>query len=72
MTTTLQHPPAQQQLPARVATGVLDIDANGKGHLRSAHLTPLPTDLQVPPRSSAGTACARETSSTAYAAPSAP
>ncbi|MFJ1969940.1 transcription termination factor Rho [Streptomyces sp. NPDC087903] len=49
MTTTLQHPPAQQQLPARVATGVLDIDANGKGHLRSTHLTPLPTDLQVPP-----------------------
>src|SRR3954468_13561905 len=49
MTTTLEHPPVQQ-LPARVATGVLDIDANGKGQLRSPALLPAPSDLQVPPQ----------------------
>ncbi|MFI9169906.1 transcription termination factor Rho [Streptomyces lincolnensis] len=48
MTTTLEHSSAQQQLPARVATGVLDIDAHGKGHLRGLDLLPSPTDLQVP------------------------
>ncbi|MGW0336748.1 transcription termination factor Rho [Streptomyces sp. NPDC003011] len=50
MTTTLDHPPVQQQLPARAATGVLDIDAHGKGYLRSPALLPSPTDLQVPPQ----------------------
>ncbi|MER5217353.1 transcription termination factor Rho [Streptomyces sp. NPDC002838] len=49
MTTTLERPPVQQQLPARVATGVLDIDTNGKGHLRPLDLLPSPADLQVPP-----------------------
>jgi transcription termination factor Rho len=49
MTTTLEHPPVQQQLPARALTGVLDIDANGKGHLRAEDLLPAPSDLQVSP-----------------------
>ncbi len=49
-TTTLEHPRTEQQPPARIATGVLDIDSNGKGHLRAADsLQPTPTDLQVPP-----------------------
>ncbi|OPG03238.1 transcription termination factor Rho [Streptomyces sp. GKU 895] len=49
MTTTLEHPPIQQEPPVRAVTGVLDIDAGGKGHLRSADLLPQPTDLQVSP-----------------------
>ncbi|WP_330341619.1 transcription termination factor Rho [Streptomyces sp. NBC_00557] len=50
MTTTLEHPPAVRQAPAaRLVTGVLDIDAQGKGHLRAAHLLPSPADPQVPP-----------------------
>jgi transcription termination factor Rho len=49
MTTTLEHPPVQQRPHAQVATGVLDIDGNGKGHLRSANCLPSPTDLQVSP-----------------------
>ncbi|MFF5499219.1 transcription termination factor Rho [Streptomyces aquilus] len=49
MTTALEHPPIQQQPPVRAVTGVLDIDAGGKGHLRSADLLPQPTDLQVSP-----------------------
>lgn len=49
MTTTLEHPPVQQQLPARAVTGVLDIDANGKGHLRTEGLLPVPSDLPVSP-----------------------
>ncbi|WP_405640886.1 transcription termination factor Rho [Streptomyces sp. NBC_00019] len=48
MTTTLEHPPVQQ-LPVRAATGVLDIDAHGKGHLRAESMLPLPSDLQVSP-----------------------
>ncbi|WP_369166804.1 transcription termination factor Rho [Streptomyces sp. R28] len=49
MTTTLEHPPVQQQPPVRAVTGVLDIDANGKGHLRAENLLPSPFDLQVSP-----------------------
>ncbi|MFJ3718462.1 transcription termination factor Rho [Streptomyces sp. NPDC090057] len=50
MTTTLEHPPVAQRPPAaRPVTGVLDIDARGKGHLRAAHLLPSPTDPQVSP-----------------------
>ncbi|SNX56372.1 transcription termination factor Rho [Streptomyces sp. TLI_55] len=49
MTTTLEHPPIQQEPPVRAVSGVLDIDAGGKGHLRSADLLPQPTDLQVSP-----------------------
>ncbi|MEU9137521.1 transcription termination factor Rho [Streptomyces sp. NPDC048404] len=49
MTTTLEHPPVQQRPQARTATGVLDIDGNGKGHLRSPSLLPAPDDLQVSP-----------------------
>ncbi|MFF3417881.1 transcription termination factor Rho [Streptomyces sp. NPDC002698] len=48
-TTTLEHPPVQQLPQARTATGVLDIDGNGKGHLRSPNLLPSPDDLQVSP-----------------------
>jgi transcription termination factor Rho len=48
MTTTLERPAVQQQPPARVAAGVLDIDASGKGQLRSADCLPTPADLQVP------------------------
>ncbi|MFE5890053.1 transcription termination factor Rho [Streptomyces sp. NPDC056468] len=47
MTTTLEHPPVQQQ--ATAVTGVLDVDASGKGHLRAANLLPSPADLQVSP-----------------------
>ena len=47
MTTTLE-PPLVQRTPARVVSGVLDIDASGKGHLRGADLLPTPDDLQVP------------------------
>ncbi|MFJ1606103.1 transcription termination factor Rho [Streptomyces sp. NPDC088253] len=47
MTTTLEHPPVQKQLPAR-ATGVLDIAHNGQGYLRAAEsCLPTPTDVQV-------------------------
>lgn len=49
MTTTLERPPVQQQSPARLVTGVLDIDGNGKGHLRTEECLPSPVDLQVPP-----------------------
>ncbi|WEO99116.1 transcription termination factor Rho [Streptomyces sp. FXJ1.172] len=49
MTTTLEHPPVAPQAPAaRLVTGVLDIDAQGKGHLRAVHLLSTPADLQVP------------------------
>lgn len=50
MTTTLERPSVQQRPQAQVATGVLDIDGNGKGHLRSANCLPSSTDLQVSPR----------------------
>ncbi|MGY1503077.1 transcription termination factor Rho [Streptomyces sp. QTS52] len=50
MTTTLEHPPVEQLPPTRIATGVLDIDGNGKGYLRAAgSFLPTPTDLQVSP-----------------------
>ncbi|WP_369387416.1 transcription termination factor Rho [Streptomyces sp. CG1] len=50
MTTTLEQPPVVQQAPAaRLVTGVLDIDAHGKGQLRAAGLLPSPGDPQVPP-----------------------
>lgn len=42
--------PPVQQLPVRAATGVLDIDAHGKGLLRAESMLPLPSDLQVSPR----------------------
>ncbi|MGW0580462.1 transcription termination factor Rho [Streptomyces sp. NPDC002920] len=48
MTTTLEHQPVQERPPVRIATGVLDIDANGKGHLRGADCLPTPADIQVP------------------------
>ncbi|KPI20412.1 transcription termination factor Rho [Actinobacteria bacterium OK074] len=49
MTTTLEHPPVQQQSPAQLATGVLDIDHNGKGYLRAEHCLASPQDLPVSP-----------------------
>ncbi|MEU3901137.1 transcription termination factor Rho [Streptomyces sp. NPDC029519] len=48
MTTTLEHPPAHQS-PAETVSGVLDIDAGGKGHLRGPSLRPEPADLSVSP-----------------------
>ncbi|MFF9180305.1 transcription termination factor Rho [Streptomyces misionensis] len=49
MTTTLEHPPVDLHAPTvRLVSGVLDIDAQGKGHLRSAALLPSPADPQVP------------------------
>jgi len=47
LTTTLEHPPVQQQPQAQATTGVLDIDGNGKGHLRSESCLPTPDDVQV-------------------------
>ncbi|MFF5369426.1 transcription termination factor Rho [Streptomyces sp. NPDC013187] len=49
MTTTLDNPPVQQQSPARTVSGVLDIDAHGKGHLRGEDCTPTPADTAVSP-----------------------
>lgn len=50
MTTTLENPLATRQAPAApLVTGVLDIDAHGKGHLRAASLLPSPADPQVAP-----------------------
>jgi transcription termination factor Rho len=49
MTTTLEHLTVQQQPAAQAVTGVLDIDASGKGHLRAEHLLPSPNDPQVSP-----------------------
>jgi transcription termination factor Rho len=46
MTTTLEHPPVQRQLPAH-ASGVLDIAHNGQGYLRDAGCLPTPSDVQV-------------------------
>ncbi|MGV9253557.1 transcription termination factor Rho [Streptomyces sp. NPDC003697] len=48
MTIALDRPPVQQQPPAaQLVTGVLDIDAGGKGHLRAGHCLPSPSDPQV-------------------------
>ncbi|MCS0603831.1 transcription termination factor Rho [Streptomyces sp. LP11] len=52
MTTTLEHPAVGRKAPAtpaRLVTGVLDVDAHGKGHLRAAGLLPSPGDPAVPP-----------------------
>jgi transcription termination factor Rho len=52
MTTTLEHPPvrsAKQQPQTQAVTGVLDIDASGKGHLRAESLLPSPSDPTVSP-----------------------
>ncbi|MFH9427176.1 transcription termination factor Rho [Streptomyces sp. NPDC017615] len=51
MTTTLEPPVQVRDTPAtRTVTGVLDIDAHGKGHLRAAaSLLPSPADPQVSP-----------------------
>ncbi|GAA2248612.1 transcription termination factor Rho [Streptomyces atrovirens] len=46
-TTTLDHPPVRQR--PRLVTGVLDIDAAGKGHLRAENCLPSPFDPSVSP-----------------------
>ncbi|MFL9657266.1 transcription termination factor Rho [Streptomyces sp. PB17] len=48
MTTTLEHPPVQQS-PTQVASGVLDIEAGGKGRLRGKNLQPEPSDPALSP-----------------------
>ncbi|MFG3661041.1 transcription termination factor Rho [Streptomyces sp. NPDC047706] len=49
MTTTLEAPPLQLEAPAaEVVTGILDIDAGGKGHLRGLDCVPTPSDPQLP------------------------
>ncbi|MGW4822457.1 transcription termination factor Rho [Streptomyces sp. NPDC004227] len=51
MAITLERPAAPRQPSAapRSATGVLDIDATGKGHLRGEGFLPTPTDPRVSP-----------------------
>ncbi|MEU6005439.1 transcription termination factor Rho [Streptomyces sp. NPDC047453] len=51
MTITLERPAAPRQPAAapRSATGVLDIDATGKGHLRGEDFLPTPADPRVSP-----------------------
>ncbi|UXY23613.1 transcription termination factor Rho [Streptomyces cynarae] len=49
MTTTLEHPPIQQERTPQTVTGVLDIDAGGKGHLRAEGCLASPADLPVLP-----------------------
>ncbi|NEC32336.1 transcription termination factor Rho [Streptomyces rubrogriseus] len=48
MTTTLEHPPVQHS-PADIASGVLDIEAGGKGRLRGTNLQPEPADPALSP-----------------------
>ncbi|KRD09264.1 transcription termination factor Rho [Streptomyces sp. B21-101] len=45
---TLEQPPVHQQPPVRIAVGVLDVDAGGKGRLRPLDCLPTPDDVQVP------------------------
>lgn len=49
MTTTLEHPPARQESAPQLVSGVLDVDAAGKGHLRAPDCLPTPSDLPVSP-----------------------
>ena len=46
-TTTLEHPPVRQQ--PQLVSGVLDVDAAGKGWLRAEHCLPSPADPAVSP-----------------------
>ncbi|MGI5396427.1 transcription termination factor Rho [Streptomyces sp. CA-251251] len=48
MTTTLEKPPAQH-VPAEIASGVLDIDTSGRGHLRGRSLQAEPADPTLSP-----------------------
>ncbi|MEU0744442.1 transcription termination factor Rho [Streptomyces sp. NPDC006134] len=48
MTTTLEHPSLRPS-PAGTVTGVLDVDAGGKGHLRGASCLPEPSDPSLSP-----------------------
>ncbi|WP_330456043.1 transcription termination factor Rho [Streptomyces sp. NBC_00820] len=50
MTTTIEPSTEVRQAPvARTVTGLLDVDAHGKGHLRAANCLPSPADPQVSP-----------------------
>jgi transcription termination factor Rho len=49
MTTTLEPPTRHHQAPVRAVSGLLDVDAHGKGRLRGPGLLPQPSDLLVPP-----------------------
>ncbi|MGW3031966.1 transcription termination factor Rho [Streptomyces sp. NPDC001178] len=49
MTTTLEQPSVKQEPTTQTTTGVLDIDAGGKGHLRAASLLASPSDVSVSP-----------------------
>ncbi|WP_055489372.1 transcription termination factor Rho [Streptomyces sp. TP-A0356] len=49
MTTTLERPAVRQDAPPQTVTGVLDVDQNGKGHLRAGSCLASPADLQVSP-----------------------
>ncbi|MFI9604004.1 transcription termination factor Rho [Streptomyces sp. NPDC052043] len=51
MTITLERPaaPRQPSAAARSVTGVLDIDASGKGHLRGEDCLPTPADPRLSP-----------------------
>ncbi|MDQ0681768.1 transcription termination factor Rho [Streptomyces achromogenes] len=44
---TLEQPSVHQQPPVRIAVGVLDVDAGGKGRLRPLDCLPTPDDVQV-------------------------
>jgi transcription termination factor Rho len=49
MATTLEHPSLREHSAvAQAVTGVLDVDAGGKGQLRAVHCLPSPADPQVP------------------------
>ncbi|MDX3802038.1 transcription termination factor Rho [Streptomyces sp. AK04-3B] len=45
---TLEQPTDHHQPPVRIAVGVLDLDASGKGRLRPLDCLPTPDDVQVP------------------------
>ncbi|MFD6735965.1 hypothetical protein ACFWDZ_33280, partial [Micromonospora aurantiaca] len=47
-TMTMTATPEAPEISVRTATGVLDIGANGAGHLRAAGLLPTSHDVQVP------------------------
>ncbi|MEU6576813.1 transcription termination factor Rho [Streptomyces sp. NPDC046805] len=49
MTITLERTAVQDERPPQLVTGVLDIDAHGKGHLRAESCLPSPSDPQVAP-----------------------
>lgn len=49
MTTTLERAQVQQERTSQTVAGVLDVDQNGKGHLRADSCLTSPADLHVSP-----------------------